>query len=509
MVKEKKQFKIGDLVFAKVKGYPAWPAKITKYNNKKYNVYFYGTGETANIKIEDLFKYEENKEKFSTEKNLKRSNFREAIEQIEAALKGEDSAPIDLPSVALMDTSVGDYTGDDTLASINNSIAVHDTQEVNEIINTPEVLEDVSEEKEIDEVVTEIKDKTQLKDSKNVSRSGRKTKPKRYSEDDNVTAHQAKRKVPKEGIGAADAKVKSSKKVNASKPTATIAPNVKSQNYDNVLLALILPTKCIGIKLDYNKPESFPSVSDRLEWEAEALKEAKELKEKLEIGEIKLESVKDKVILDVPIGKLNAEISADFTSQMVERESALFAERDFLTQCQKLRECLGLKRAYVDKCLELLDNFKKFQLNQLMLLRNPDCVDIIRRLRRYVGNLKQWNLSSDEEARFKTNAEIIRQDAITIYNNFKRLFNYNGEKQFWDEFTEHAKEFKEVTRNLGEQHRVFLTENVYQKLLAKRENVTREEHESNSQNSLQNEEEIDQLEEAVNDDTHDDIPIDA
>ncbi|CAD6992194.1 unnamed protein product [Ceratitis capitata] len=39
--------------------------------------------------------------KFATDKNLKRSNFREAIEQIEAALNGEDSAPIDLPEAAL------------------------------------------------------------------------------------------------------------------------------------------------------------------------------------------------------------------------------------------------------------------------------------------------------------------------------------------------------------------------------------------------------------------------
>ena len=51
---------------------------------------------SANIKIEDLFHYSESKEKFATEKNLKRANFREAIEQIQAALAGDDSAPIDV-----------------------------------------------------------------------------------------------------------------------------------------------------------------------------------------------------------------------------------------------------------------------------------------------------------------------------------------------------------------------------------------------------------------------------
>nr|6KCO_A Chain A, LD23804p [Drosophila melanogaster]6KCO_B Chain B, LD23804p [Drosophila melanogaster]6KCO_C Chain C, LD23804p [Drosophila melanogaster]6KCO_D Chain D, LD23804p [Drosophila melanogaster]6KCO_E Chain E, LD23804p [Drosophila melanogaster]6KCO_F Chain F, LD23804p [Drosophila melanogaster]6KCO_G Chain G, LD23804p [Drosophila melanogaster]6KCO_H Chain H, LD23804p [Drosophila melanogaster]6KCO_I Chain I, LD23804p [Drosophila melanogaster]6KCO_J Chain J, LD23804p [Drosophila melanogaste len=82
-------YSIGDLVFAKVKGYPPWPAKITKSNNnKKYNVYFYGTGETANIKLEDLFPYASNKERFATEKIMKRAKFIEAIDQIESALRG-------------------------------------------------------------------------------------------------------------------------------------------------------------------------------------------------------------------------------------------------------------------------------------------------------------------------------------------------------------------------------------------------------------------------------------
>lgn len=111
MVKEKKMFNIGDLVFAKVKGYPPWPAKLTKYNNKKFNVYFYGTGETANVKLDDIFPYVESKEKFYIERNMKRANFRQAAEQIEAALLGNDiAAPISMDTLSLTTGSNTDTT---------------------------------------------------------------------------------------------------------------------------------------------------------------------------------------------------------------------------------------------------------------------------------------------------------------------------------------------------------------------------------------------------------------
>nr|CAI5818657.1 unnamed protein product [Callosobruchus analis] len=41
------EFKENDKVFAKIKGYPAWPARVVSKDGKKYTVQFYGTGETA------------------------------------------------------------------------------------------------------------------------------------------------------------------------------------------------------------------------------------------------------------------------------------------------------------------------------------------------------------------------------------------------------------------------------------------------------------------------------
>ena len=69
----KTSFVPGDLVFAKVKGYPAWPARITsQINTAKFRVFFYGTFERADIKKSELWPYNlENKNKFGPP-NMKR-----------------------------------------------------------------------------------------------------------------------------------------------------------------------------------------------------------------------------------------------------------------------------------------------------------------------------------------------------------------------------------------------------------------------------------------------------
>lgn len=50
---------------------------------------------SANVQVKDLYSYEKTKGTHATDKNLKKPNFREAMEQIESAAKGDDSAPLD------------------------------------------------------------------------------------------------------------------------------------------------------------------------------------------------------------------------------------------------------------------------------------------------------------------------------------------------------------------------------------------------------------------------------
>ncbi|XP_076309623.1 uncharacterized protein LOC143224959 isoform X2 [Tachypleus tridentatus] len=85
---EKIQYEPGDLVFAKVRGYPPWPARIEKHPTtgkkvpvNKYPVLFFGTYEVANLASKDLFSYHKYKEKFG--KPQKRKFFNDGLWEIE------------------------------------------------------------------------------------------------------------------------------------------------------------------------------------------------------------------------------------------------------------------------------------------------------------------------------------------------------------------------------------------------------------------------------------------
>nr|CAB3252167.1 hepatoma-derived growth factor-related protein 2-like [Phallusia mammillata] len=65
------QYNAGDLIFAKMKGYPHWPARIddlpegaVKPPSKKYPIFFFGTHETGFLAATEIYPYEEYKKKF-------------------------------------------------------------------------------------------------------------------------------------------------------------------------------------------------------------------------------------------------------------------------------------------------------------------------------------------------------------------------------------------------------------------------------------------------------------
>lgn len=116
-------------------------------------------------------------------------------------------------------------------------------------------------------------------------------------------------------------------------------------------------------------------------------------------------------------------------------------ERDLVSLDQQIKQSVGLTNADPESCASLLEQYKgKFntvtfcyslmiqnlhrihidlEITPLMLKKNPSCVETMKRLRKYVGNAKEWNLSEADLETFNVQAKIVRKRAEDIYNQFK------------------------------------------------------------------------------------------
>ncbi|XP_037960862.1 hepatoma-derived growth factor-related protein 2-like [Teleopsis dalmanni] len=229
MGKPKVVFAIGDLVFAKVRGYPTWPAKITSHKNGVYIVIFYGTGDEGHIKRQNLFQYTEKaKKKFSTARALKDPAFRKGIEEVEAALKDVHPDPIRGDDIA------DDTQPDDNVAAINTYAGGDEEQmTAGESVNTSETVE-VNEENMRVAIRVDEEKSSQPKDYPNVTCIRRPITPEHYVDKKECLATgQEDNVISVEG--------ECSKNIDANKPKTIIPPNTTQLKLNKVPFTRIPP----------------------------------------------------------------------------------------------------------------------------------------------------------------------------------------------------------------------------------------------------------------------------
>ncbi|XP_032689559.1 PC4 and SFRS1-interacting protein isoform X2 [Odontomachus brunneus] len=467
MVKLLKKFFSGDKVFAKVRGYPPWPAKVEKVTdanskNARYSVYFYGTGETAVCKVEELFTYTENKAKFC--KPSRRKFFHEGIQQLEQELKNErsksmtnianikdDALPKDdaaeLPTVSATDSDMesGSLIIDEgekkkhlkrkPLTSASNT---PDTPEVKKKRGRGKASIDVSKQEALD---------SQGEDSPKevVSRSGRKIKPKRFADFSSSEETETTEKNEHSGRGRKP-------KTDDSSDQSNVIPKKRAAVEKKSNAARTFAGEYVGIKLDVDRPKSFENEKARTNWDWGTARKAMKLKAQLESGEILPEQVKDSLDFNVHVPEDEKRALKDgAVHRKTYKLRWLRIEAQLLQLDAQIKSSLGLDRANADKCLQAMDDILALSIDPLMLKKHPHIVETVKRLRRYIGNLADWKLSAEEEATFKQKAEQIRQKAEHIYNKYKAMFTIPEGQSFWQSFSDQVVHFKELTKDMSEE----------------------------------------------------------
>lgn len=471
-----KSYGPGDIVFAKVRGYPPWPARVEAVadetpNKMRFHVYFYGTGETAVCKADELYPYKEHRHKFG--KPMKKKGFNEAVKQVDAEL---GLSPVSGQSRVSEGTDSELDATDETPSKlprgrpslVKTVLQKQNTPKRVHWKDSPEVSGDEPESKKARSVNGSPKVQYEA-----VSRSGRKIKPRKFADEgaedsvspegNNEVVSPAAKQSPGKGgrKSSGDSSTTDSKEGSVSSLDSAEANVVLDAEFLNngELVAWTPGGQEVKVKLNLKRPATFKNEKARIQWEASVIKDGKELKAKIESGECIPEVVKKEFeekyharVLQIEQNKKNLMLD-----DKKEKLAYLKAETQLLDLDVRIKTSLGLKHANPEACLHTLDELLELKLNPLMLKKHPEVVETIKKMRKYVGNIAAWNMSEEEKQVFMLKAANIRAKAEHVYNKMKSMFLVPYDKSFWDVFADELKEFNKKTECLASEERYHLT----------------------------------------------------
>lgn len=138
-------YKVGDFVFAHIRGFAAWPAVVNKLEIKgkttSYHVNFFGPKhETGQCTVNKLYHFEENRNKIATGKIMEDKDFLQAMKEIENEIKAKKNksvyrSPMGRP--ALNSTPKNSKLRNDFTASSGSSPLI----QLNKAVNTTTELD--------------------------------------------------------------------------------------------------------------------------------------------------------------------------------------------------------------------------------------------------------------------------------------------------------------------------------------------------------------------------------
>lgn len=536
---KKENFHIGDKVFAKVKGYPPWPAMILEENGKKFKVKFYGTGEIGQIKKEDLFYYNRNKNKLL--KPSKRKDFNDSVAEIEEAIleagtdgdpnygieQGNESVLSDNSSIVDSERSfskkrkrslsavksedsplnkikmrklvsarsnnaspiqeennciIADSEHpENTVLAVDlpqNSSESHTTEEeksasgIESNNESPEVEDesDITVKTETTETTTDSTAKKGDTKNEEITDSTKTVeKIKKDSLENDILYEEALEETQHVGRPEFEDFVLE-KELEAfiaygdyveKHKDIYIKMSVEKRNCSKLqVLPIFIENKCIGIKLYVNSSlDTFSNEYERAVFDKEISEKVINLK-----NSFKLDNLKESPELYYEdLKETNEEDLKNFWQKKIMRFredtlEKLKIESKLLEIDSKIKSSLNLDEADPKEAISLLDEMLKMDILPVMLMKHAHVVDMVRRLKKYVGNLESWDFTEDETNTFKRYAEKIRGSALKLHVKFMRIIGRpQYEESFWDHFNDITTNFREKTKDLDEMEFYLLT----------------------------------------------------
>lgn len=500
-------FQTNDRIFAKVKGYPAWPACVTGPNDAKgtrYKVYFYGTYETAVVKKEEMWFFNEaTKGKFGKQK---RKGFAEAIDEIEnrpeVGYLTEELLPAvneDLEGGTSGDTVVEEPGLDASTVEESKESVVTKTEEP---VAAPSPIPAPAPAPLTKPTVTQsakkgAKRKAPTDDSPAVTPVAKQAKPNTSTP---VAAKQPKTKKPETSTPLAkQAKATTAAPIVAPSPPTTPVASAATANEEKTsrsgrvikpkkfedekesenqkaavvdeddvvattpVVKPLTPVKkndrkmwvqikatsdAIEINMDKDRPVSFESKAHEVEWDRLTAKNALRLKHLVETGQFipaeilqKLEAKANRTPEEEDILKHNIEIS-----NIKEKMRWMKMEKRIVDLDIAIRSALHHEEPDMARSLSLISELHSLAIQPLMLKKLPNVVMTLRKVRKYIGPVAPHPDPKLSEKR-KEDMQKIRLTAETAYKKIQSLFNAPPNVSFGKYFQKMVDEFQTATKD--------------------------------------------------------------
>ncbi|KAL1450646.1 hypothetical protein WDU94_002985 [Cyamophila willieti] len=403
---EKRDFHVYDKVFAKMRGYPPWPAKITnikldtktKSLKSKCEVYFYGSNQVGQCAFSDIHDYEANKDRFkdvcAQMKSLKAS-FLLGLQEIE-----DDNGPL---LEEIEDGSVAKVSFDDSLESEEEDGSP--SVKKNKISNKKEVTQESPDEsvteKDHEEQEEEKEDKIEELDNTPVEATQEKGKDLEIVEEPDLT--NSRPQAPRKKSLDSEPSTKKSKKL-ASTP-----------------------------KNNKNSDQQEPNT---------------------------INSDQDNKYSDPANNSDQHKAPASPPSEQITNPTLLQTECSLLALEKNIKESVGVNKVDFTKALTAMNSLLELDLTPLMLKKNPEVVDTFLKLQRYAGERVKSQLPPSTRPTFDDHTTLVRNLATRVLDKFSTLFDICPGRTFIETFRTEIVKFIKRTRDMTPTEVLRLTEDV-------------------------------------------------